>query len=122
VFHNDIRGRFERNDPDVVAAMLYWADLTDEVRDCLLAGDRDGIGPLLNANFDRRRSIYKISQGNLKMVETARSVGASAKFSGSGGAIVGAYRDESMFQELEQALGRLKIKVIKPRLCLPHKQ
>ena len=35
------------------------------------------------------------------MVEAARDIGASAKFTGSGGAIVGTYEDEAMFQKLE---------------------
>ncbi len=73
---------------------------------------------LINANFDKRRSIYRISEENLQMVDTARSVGASAKFTGSGGAIVGTYEDEDMFKALKKELGRLKIKVIKPKIAI----
>ena len=47
----------------------------------------------------------------------ARSAGASAKFTGSGGAIVGTYADEGMFKELKKALGKLKIRTIKPRVA-----
>jgi glucuronokinase len=50
------------------------------------------------------------------MVETARSVGASAKFTGSGGAIVGTYEDERMFTELRRKLGRINVMVLKPRI------
>jgi len=50
------------------------------------------------------------------MVEAARSTGASAKFTGSGGAIVGTYADNKMFNELKKRLGRLDVKVIKPRV------
>ena len=39
------------------------------------------------------------------MVEAARSAGASAKFTGSGGAIVGTYEDEAMFAALQERLG-----------------
>jgi glucuronokinase len=94
VFHNSIRDRFNRGEPAVVEAMRYWAELTDRVRACLLEGKgaHQAIGPLLNANFDKRREIYRISKRNIGMVETARSAGASAKFSGSGGAIVGTRR------------------------------
>jgi len=49
-------------------------------------------------------------------VETARSVGASAKFSGSGGAIVGTYADEAMFERLTKALEPLDVRVIKPQI------
>lgn len=114
VFHNDIRGRFNRGEPAVVAAMKFWADLTDQVKGCLLRGEGHRIGPLLNQNFDKRREIYRISEGNVRMVETARSVGASAKFTGSGGAIVGTYADEAMFQDLKRKLEGIDVQVIKP--------
>lgn len=114
VFHNDIRSRFERGEPDVIAAMTFWADLTDQVRELLLKGDGHAIAPLMNASFDRRRRIYKLSAGNIAMVEAARSAGASAKFTGSGGAIVGTYTDEAMFQRLAQTLAKVNVKVFKP--------
>lgn len=114
VFHNDIRARFERGEKQVVDAMQYWADLTVRMKDCLLRRDWEETGRLINANFDKRREIYRISDANLRMVELARSVGASAKFTGSGGAIVGTYRDEAMFERLEQVLAEAGIQVVKP--------
>ena len=119
VFHNDIRGRFNRGDPEVVNAMKFWADLTSQVRERLLQKQADNIGPLLNANFDKRREIYQLSPGNIKMVNTARSVGASAKFCGSGGAIVGTYADEAMYQRLVAALQPFGIRVLKPVIAPP---
>jgi glucuronokinase len=114
VFHNDIRSRWENGDPEVRAAMRTWAALAAETRELLLAGRGREIGPLLDANFDLRKKIYRISEGNLRMVEIARSLGASAKFTGSGGAIVGTYRDETMFRALAAALAPEGIEVIKP--------
>ncbi len=116
VFHNDIRQRFERGEREVVNAMRYWADLTDKVRDCLLHGQLNKIDNLLNAGFDKRRKIYRISSDNIRMVETARSIGASATFTGSGGAIVGSYKDERMFTELRRKLGRTNVMVLRPRI------
>ena len=49
---------------------------------------------LINANFDLRARIYQIDRGNLEMVHAARHAGATSNFAGSGGAIVGTYRDE----------------------------
>ena len=115
-FHNNIRLRFEQGERKVVNAMRYWAGLTDKVKRCLLNGQANEIGPLLDANFDRRRQIYKIGEDNIRMVEEARAVGASAKFTGSGGAIVGTYANEKMFRELRKRLGRLNIKIIKPKI------
>jgi glucuronokinase len=115
-FHNSIRHRFDQGEPKVVNAMRFWANLTDKVKKCLLARQTDQIPALLNANFDKRREIYKISEGNIRMVETARSVGASAKFTGSGGAIVGTYEGERMFTELRRKLAKINVMVLKPKI------
>jgi glucuronokinase len=48
------------------------------------------------------------------MITAARSVGASANFAGSGGAIVGVYRDEAMFEALRGAMQPFSVAVIKP--------
>lgn len=114
VFHNDIRTRFKQGERAVVDAMTYWAGLADQVREHLLQGNVAAIGPLLDANFDKRREIYQISEGNLRMVEVARSCGASAKFTGSGGAIVGTYPDETAFVQLRERLGALGVEALKP--------
>jgi glucuronokinase len=120
--HSNIRERFLRGDPEVLDAMEEWADLARQTRD-LLAANRGGeIAPLLNRNFDLRRKIYgaAMSAGNIDMVEAARGVGASAKFAGSGGAIVGTYDDEAMFLKLSAAMKPLGAEVIKP-MILPEK-
>ncbi len=115
VFHNDIRARYNMGEQAVVEAMRSWADLADQVRDAL-AGRPDDIGPLLDANFDLRRSLYRIHPDNIAMVEAARSVGASAKFTGSGGAIVGTYADDEMFARLESVLAPMGIATLKPNI------
>lgn len=116
VFHNDIRGRFRRGEPEVVDAMKEWAQLTQDCRDLLVDGRGREIGPLLDRNFDLRRSIYELSPGNISMVETARALGASAKFTGSGGAIVGVYEGEEMFDNLKEWLNKQGAEVIKPTI------
>jgi glucuronokinase len=119
VFHNDIRGRFKRGEPEVVAAMKYWADLAEQGKGCLLNKDWEGLARLMNLNFDKRREIYRISEENLRMVEVARSTGASAKFTGSGGALVGTYRDEATFAALQEKLGAIGVRVIQPVILPP---
>jgi glucuronokinase len=52
----------------------------------------------------------------MEMIQTARRCGASAKFAGSGGSLVGIYRDEDMFERLNQELGKLGAKVIRPQV------
>lgn len=117
VFHNDIRHRFNKGEKAVVNAMKFWATLTDKLRRCIEAGQFEKAGSLIDANFDRRTKLYKLSQDNLLMVKTARSTGASAKFTGSGGAIVGTYTNQKMFNSLKSKLGKLGIKVIKPKIA-----
>jgi len=116
IFHNDLRERFNSGEPEVINAMMRWADIAEEVRDCLQNGETRSIGGLLNANFDLRKSIFNIHPDNIRMVNAARSVGASAKFTGSGGAIIGQYKDKKMFEALSKVLADLGVIVIKPKV------
>jgi glucuronokinase len=96
--------------------MLRWGQITVEFRDALNTGDYEKMHRLINENFDLRRKIVRISQGNIEMVELARSTGASAKFTGSGGAVIGTYRDENMFDKLRETLSNKGIEVFKPNI------
>jgi len=116
VFHNNIRDRWLRGDPEVVQAMKYFASYAEEVRTLLVAGRGPEIGPWLDRNFDRRRSIYNIDPANVEMVMRARSVGATAKFAGSGGAIVGTYEDEAMYRRLLDVYAGTDTAVLRPRV------
>ena len=115
VFHNDIRGRYERGVAEVVDAMQQFAQFAADAREALLVGDRERLGAILDHNFDLRRSIYQeMHPGQIAMVEAARSAGASAKFAGSGGAIIGLYRDSALFERLRSALEPMGCKVFTP--------
>ena len=115
-FHNDIRGRYNRGDTLVVNAMSSFAALAAEGYQAFQAHDGERLAQLINANFDLRRSIYQLPAWQTEMVEAARRGGASAKFAGSGGAIVGTYRDEAMFQQLTTQLATIGSRVIKPQI------
>jgi glucuronokinase len=112
--HGPLRSRYERGDPEVVAAMKTFADLAEQGKAALLAGDAERLGRLMDANFDTRRRICDLQPNHVRMVETARSVGASAKFAGSGGAIVGIYQDDAMFERLKSKLEAIGCRVFKP--------
>lgn len=116
VFHNNIKARYDAGEKLIVDAMKYWADITDEAKECLATKDYDRLSQLMNDNFDKRASIYKLSDGNLRMVDVARKCGACAKFTGSGGAIVGIYKDEAMFAKLQEELSKISVCVIKPNI------
>ena len=119
VFHNDIRSRYKRGERQVVRAMKRWAKIADEGREALLKRDRNRLADLVNENYDLRSTIYQVSEGNQEMVRTARNVGASAKFAGSGGAIVGTFRNEHQFRRLEKAFERIGVAVIRPKPAFP---
>jgi glucuronokinase len=116
VFHTNVRQRWLANDPDVVEAMKTWASYAEQGKAALLARDYTKLNGLINANFDLRTKIYPISEGNLEMVRAARSTGATSKFAGSGGAIVGAYADEAMYHKLKDTLKAIGVAVIKPKV------
>ncbi len=114
VFHSNIRERFNRGDQEVVGAMKRFADLAAQGREALLARDTERLARLIDANFDTRRSIYQLPQWQIDMIETARRCGASAKFAGSGGAIIGTFKGEAMFQELRSSLAASGSKTVRP--------
>jgi glucuronokinase len=116
VFHGNLRERWHRRDPDVVEAMTLWASYAEQGRDCLIHRDYARLNELINANFDLRARIYQIDKGNLEMVHTARRVGATSNFAGSGGAVVGTYEDEDMFARLTQEMQAIGVDVVRPRI------
>jgi glucuronokinase len=117
VFHNNIRERFSRGDQAVVGAMARFAGLAASGREALLARDHERLAQLIDANFDTRRGIYQLPSWQVEMVETARRCGASAKFAGSGGAILGTYRGEAMFSSVRDNLAALGSRTVKPQIC-----
>lgn len=116
VFHNTIRERWLDGDPEIIEAMRDFAEYAQQVRDLIVAGRGNEIGPWLDKNFDRRHSIYSIAPANVDLVMRARSAGAHCKFAGSGGAIVGIYEDEAMYTRLEQAFAGTSTAIFKPRI------
>jgi glucuronokinase len=116
VFHSNVRERWRAGDPEIVNAMRTWAAYAEDGRSALLARDYAALDRLIDANFDLRAKIYRIDEGNYEMIRAARSAGASANFAGSGGAIVGAYRDPGMYQRIVEAMKPLGVEVIRPRV------
>ena len=82
-----------------------------------MAGDFAKLPDLVNANFDLRDRIFNVAPANRNMVMTARKCGASAKFAGSGGAIVGTYEDEAQYARLSSDLAAIGCSVLKPSIA-----
>ena len=114
IAHRNLRELFNRGDPTVLAAMQRYREITDQAKTALLAGDWDTLGAVMNFNFDLRRTIMPIAPENLRMVELARETGASAKFAGSGGAIIGLFKDGRQYQQLSDAMAGIRCTVLRP--------
>jgi glucuronokinase len=115
--HDVVRARWEAGDPAVRAAMDTFVRLTDEGVACLEAGDRDGFRRCMDANFDARAGIWPTRPRDVELVEVGRKLGAAVKFAGSGGAVVGALRDESERSAVEKAYADAGFPCLRPRLA-----
>jgi len=115
ILHSRLALDYEAGVPSVLAAIREWAELTDRVRDALSARRYDLLPPLIDRNFDLRCEVCgsSVSEKNRRMVKIARDHGASAKFTGSGGAIIGLYREDT-FDAMREDMSRYSIEVIRP--------
>ncbi|UEG52272.1 hypothetical protein LLH06_15000 [Mucilaginibacter daejeonensis] len=113
---NEIRAKYDKGDEHTISTLGKIASLADEGKEAILAGDHERLGQLINQNFDYRTQIMTISDSNMELINTARSCGASAAFTGSGGSIIGTYKDDEMLKRLVIALKKTNSRVIKPYL------
>jgi glucuronokinase len=113
---NDLKARYEKGDEVALSSLNRIAALAEEGRETIQKRDHKRLSQLMNENFDERRKVMNISDSNLEMVETARACGASAKFTGSGGSIIGIYKDDDMLKKLIIELKAINARVIKPHI------
>ncbi|RKO93897.1 ribosomal protein S5 domain 2-type protein, partial [Blyttiomyces helicus] len=95
--HNDVKARFAAGDEKVTSAMSTFASLAEDGCAALLTKTLSVFAKLMDANFDLRRELYGdavIGAQNLRLVAIAREHGHCAKFSGSGGCVIGMWRGE----------------------------
>ena len=102
--------------------MQQFGEITTHFKEALMTGDLPAMNALINQNFNLRASIYNISKRNWDLINCARNVGASSKFCGSGGAIVGIYLDDKMYDMLVHEMAKLHARVIKPMIFVPIEQ
>ena len=111
---NDIRSRYDKGDQQVIETLNEMAQLAEQGKAALLSGDTMRLNELIDRNFDLRCTIMNVSEENKILVQTARSCGASAKFTGSGGSIIGVYKDDEVLNKLVISLKKINARVIKP--------
>jgi glucuronokinase len=111
---NDIRTRYDKGDTHVIETLNKIAGLADSGKEAIRKKDYESLFHLMNENFDLRCKIMNISESNMELIKTARSCGASATFTGSGGSIIGIYTDDEMLNKLVVKLKNIDARVIKP--------
>jgi len=122
VIHNNLRERFRQGETAVLEAMRRLAELPDAARQALERRDYLRLGELIDENFEIRRSICRLPEAQVGMVRRARRAGATAKFAGSGGAIIGTLPEEDVWPRLEHQMAEIGCRVIRPRLAPPETQ
>lgn len=115
--HRKVKRLFDAKRPDILSAMAEFADIAQRGRDALVGGHPEKLSALIDANFDLRDRIFDVSEENRRMITVARNAGASAKFAGSGGAIVGTFEDDDQFARLSAALGEIGCRTLKPLIA-----
>jgi glucuronokinase len=117
--HAPLRDRFERGEPVVVEAMTELARHAHEARAALVSVDAAQLARCVDGSFDARRRILALDPRHVDMVECARACGASANYTGSGGAIVCLCGDERRRGTAKTALENLGADTLIPTVELP---
>lgn len=116
VLHAGLRQRFLAGEPAVVAAMPRFAAFAREGVQALQQADLASLNRLIDANFDLRHSICPLNPLHVEMIRKARSLGCSAKYCGSGGAIVGLLPDGMTHAVLAERMAEIDCEVVRPDL------
>jgi glucuronokinase len=102
--HDELGARFARGEPVVRQAMRDLARAARVARDELLSGDASGLCRAVDASFEARRAMLVLDDRHVEMIELARGTGASANYTGSGGAIVCVCQHEDQRLAVGEAL------------------
>ena len=102
-YHSDLRARFEAGDGTVRDTIRALAGLALEGRAALRWKASDRFGELIGENMRLRRRLGPLPVIQLELVDLALTMGVPSTFTGSGGAVVGAYRDDDQLTELTAA-------------------
>jgi glucuronokinase len=105
--HGDLRARYERGETRVRGAMSELAELARSARTALLAREHDAFARCVDASFDARTRMIELDPRHVEMIDSARAAGASANYTGSGGAIICVCRDGGHRAEVVGALADL---------------
>jgi galactokinase/mevalonate kinase-like predicted kinase len=92
--------------------LRHLADAARKARRALIDGDLRQFARCVDASFDARAELMTLDPRHVEMITTARAAGASANYTGSGGAIVAVCRDRGHRASVEAALERMRCRTL----------
>lgn len=101
--HAPIWARFRAGDATVHEVMHALAANAEAGHAALRARDHAAFAACVDRNFDLRARVFPIEPADRALIELGRSLGAAAKFPGSGGAVLYACRDAAHREQLAAA-------------------
>lgn len=114
--HGDLRSRFDAGEEIVRGGMAELAGLARKGRAALLDGRLGAFAQCVDRSFDTRRRMTRLDPRHEQMIEVARARGASANYTGSGGAIVAICRDPEHRRAVTEALAEAGCGTIWPSI------
>lgn len=114
--HSNLRERFNSGDTKMLEAIEKWRNLTLTFRDALERDDLKTMNESIDINFDIRNDLTVLHPKQIELVKLARKSGASAKFCGSGGAIIGMYKDDATLARLKNDLSENGVNILLPNI------
>lgn len=115
--HAPVRARWERGEPEVVAAVAELGRLATEGVEALRQRDATRLGRLIERNFELRARVWGLDPRDAELVAIGRRRGAAVKLAGSGGAVVGIVRDAEHGAALAEAYRDAGCRFIVPRVA-----
>ncbi len=117
--HAPVWARFQAGDRAVRATMAELAQNAERGRAALLAGDRAAFLACVDRNLALRAQVFAIAPADRDLVQLGRALGASAKFPGSGGAVLFACRDDAQRDAVEASCRQHGHHTLRPTVAPP---
>ncbi len=83
-----VHGAVDVTDASFLSAMALAADAARSAADAIARYDVEALGAAMDATFDQRTRVFTLDPRHVEMVGVARANGASANYTGSGGAVI----------------------------------
>lgn len=119
IVHGDLRARFDSRDQTVIDAMPILAGRAVDAAVAFTAGNVVRLGAAMDATFDVRASILDLAPGHVEMIDVARTAGAHANFTGSGGSVVVLASSASVEAAARQSLNKLGCTIVSIEITSP---